>query len=1207
MSKPSNLYAEKIYSEQPLALWSLDEDVDYIPLAQDFSDLSTWTITNGSIVETTTQPSQPFIDSSLFLVTGNPSTTEIQYTTLVSEDVANFNDLNQILNSFCIGTYFYSDSVHLYSVSVGYEYYDVASGINVQQLKDFSLSINEKWMLLSETFTIPYQNTTMRAVIKIGYIPSAQDSSHYQFLINGFSVGQWSEEFIADSMGLQNMQTLPSDIAVPNVVGTKCVPADAYGLTTNNGYYVISGNSLLARNTGVPLVYGASNTTVISPSNVQDGDGNRLPSLLIPGLGFLNELGRYKEYTVEMWLRITSDATDSKRIFGPVGSDDGLYVDGAFLTMVAGDSFSSKYVGDWCRPMLIQITYITNNVSVILNGETVISLTLDTSTMPLPSQFNSSNKNQDWLGFWAYDDIYPIEIDCLAIYPYKVAEVVAKRRWTYGQAVPSTENVNSSYNGTSASIDYAFAGYTSNYNYPKIGSWQQGVFDNLATDNVSLQTPTYELPDIVYSIGSLEDSYNTLKEENLEWLSTPENYPYFSLGDSKAYFKFKDLNVLNDDLKSFYGVFSIDEAPTEEQTLFVIENKVTLDKLVVSILNSDINYKLYTGSDEILLGSVEYTPGDIFGAGLDINSLVEKFGNDVSTFFGNRNLLTLYVLNNKTFLNKFAGKMYKVGLSTKRNFAEISDHFGSDGILFEHNNLIDFVASYTLIPEIEYGKYYLDIAVSGYWEDYIPLTYFAKYVTDNSGNQRYDLDLIQFNIDYPSPASYKTLNEVSEWKYWELQEQFALPVQQTYDILDNSLYTGYSNYDDLAHNRSSFTYEYNTSKSMVRSYISFQFIEDGANKDRSLFLETAPALRSGVADASQYYNWQNTKFEVVNDTIIYPPQSVDFNDLALVVHLNFKTNGILGKQIKLRSLELASRALNESLPNPITTKSGVSMYPYSKSGIYYDQKIKNPISIYKKSNPYLHLTRYSGIQVRGTYDPLIVRGLSIPINASKVLEYRVNAIQFATRFDDDFFPATPYEVFEIKDSGSTIKFYMVANSTKGDRAKIYAVNAKTGKLQDGISYYLNGKLVSSPILTVKQWAFIGISFGNPLTFSGYSGYISLNGPLLFNHISYYRLTSLQQKQSSSPRIWDEVKQQYLPGASEPQVFDWEYWNLGYVWYGVLVRSSSYSYGTTPSDIYRTYMGTNKIIIDTQKELKVSLDPINIEKSVKWDQYVQIPV
>jgi len=32
MSNPSNLYAEKIFSEHPLALWALDDKLDYISL-----------------------------------------------------------------------------------------------------------------------------------------------------------------------------------------------------------------------------------------------------------------------------------------------------------------------------------------------------------------------------------------------------------------------------------------------------------------------------------------------------------------------------------------------------------------------------------------------------------------------------------------------------------------------------------------------------------------------------------------------------------------------------------------------------------------------------------------------------------------------------------------------------------------------------------------------------------------------------------------------------------------------------------------------------------------------------------------------------------------------------------------------------------------------------------------------------------------------
>ena len=43
MSNPSNLYAEKIYAEHPMAFWALDDQADYITLLSDYSrDLTNW-------------------------------------------------------------------------------------------------------------------------------------------------------------------------------------------------------------------------------------------------------------------------------------------------------------------------------------------------------------------------------------------------------------------------------------------------------------------------------------------------------------------------------------------------------------------------------------------------------------------------------------------------------------------------------------------------------------------------------------------------------------------------------------------------------------------------------------------------------------------------------------------------------------------------------------------------------------------------------------------------------------------------------------------------------------------------------------------------------------------------------------------------------------------------------------------------------------
>ena len=84
------------------------------------------------------------------------------------------------------------------------------------------------------------------------------------------------------------------------------------------------------------------------------------------------------------------------------------------------------------------------------------------------------------------------------------------------------------------------------------------------------------------------------------------------------------------------------------------------------------------------------------------------------------------------------------------------------------------------------------------------------------------------------------------------------------------------------------------------------------------------------------------------------------------------------------------------------------------AGDYFDYKSKNPFTIYKGSSPYLYLTRTSGIELKGTYDPLISRGLSIPINENVSSDYKIMAMQSAIRFDQDFFPYAPTEIFEIE-------------------------------------------------------------------------------------------------------------------------------------------------------------------------------------------------
>jgi hypothetical protein len=453
MSQPSNLYAEKIFSEHPTIMWALDDDADYISFVSEAERAMTgWTIQSGSASTSSTDINQPFEDSVLNLVQGNVPVSSTGSTTCISTNLVNFTDLDQDRNTFAVGAYFYSASPYLLSVQIGYEYTDTTTSQIIQDLKLFETSVFQAWGFVSETFEIPDENTTLRLVIKFNYEDGGASSSDYQFYVNGFSLGQWCENVNAVSLGQETIP-LPSSIAL---TGLDCMVADPYGLAGDNAYYIVKDGGLKAYNAGIPMVYGATGSTNLLPNNND-------PSFIFPGKGFLNKAGQYKEYTVEFWIKINSNTSDPLRIFGPIGSTDGLYVESGFLTLVIGEKFASYFISEWYRPMLIDIRVIRNSATVLINGAEVISLDIDTDNLLLPDILDQNGKEQDWLGFYCYDSVSPIEIDGIAIYSYSVAINLAKRRLVYGQGVLSPETINSAYGGKQAFIDYPFAKYTVNY------------------------------------------------------------------------------------------------------------------------------------------------------------------------------------------------------------------------------------------------------------------------------------------------------------------------------------------------------------------------------------------------------------------------------------------------------------------------------------------------------------------------------------------------------------------------------------------------------------------------------------------------------------------------------------------------------------------------------------------------------------------------
>lgn len=1224
MSSPSNLYAEKVFSEHPIALWPLDDRADYVSLISETNrDLRLWDIGNGTASNISSILDEPFPQSFVSKISLGSIAEREAVVDCVSPSLISLQNLNPSLATISVGAFLYSNTPYISGFEIGYEYFDDVSGSLVQDLKFFSTEIYQSWIFISETFSPPIQNSSLRVVIKAIFY-EGDDLENYSFLCNGISIGQWSEEFNSTSLGVTPSAVPSSILGASGILG---IPAAAYGLQDLNGYYLVRRNALSAKNYGMPMVYGSNNSTTLQ----QVGSA---PSILVPALGFLNESGKYKDYTFEFWLRVSSSSSAERRIFGNIRGTDGIYVNGPFLSLKVGNTVIKHYVGQWSRPMLVQIRYSSSSISLIINGEQVGERSISAEDISLPPLSQGALDN-DWLGFWAYQDVFPMEVDAIATYGYVVPLQVAKRRFVYGQGVEFPENINNSYSGSSVFIDYPFAKYSKNYNYPNIARWSQGAFDNLVINGNTVSFPNYNKPTAVFNNKTLEDWLSDLEEHQATNPGAICMRPNAGWSNTHGYIVIDDLRIESETVKSIYVSCRETVNSNQKQTVFVLQDRLSPSYFEVVIDNNSVDYILSDGvTDTLILSKTRYFLGEPFVLGIDIQKFSDYYGGAVAQFFGRLSTMSLYVGGRKDFSQTFLGDIFSVGVSSSRNLAKISSIFGQDGVPFSdefvdgnigpetadaefyNTEIFQFlydggtlgqysesvatshIASYNLTVGRDISGFGLRVGADSYWQDYVPLSSLSKQVKDSAGDDRLDLDFIQFNIDYPAPSKFIQETTDGSWRYEELQSQYSNPIQRDYSSLDNQLFTGFENYRDLQNNSQN-TYRYDTSSSTVKTYITFQLLSDNANRTSEYFANTRLAPKSGIIEPGD--EWINTKYEVVDNMIIYPPSSVSFEDIAIVTHIHAQALSVSDSPIRIRSLEYAALSLSESSPTPIGTRFGNDIYPYRKDGFYFTYKQKNPFTIYKGSTPYLHLTANSGISIKGQYDPMVNRGISIPINQSRSDNYKVIAMQMSIKFDQDFLPYAPTQIFEIQSKNSYIKFFMVATHPSGKRAKIYAVNSR-GQLESGISFYMNGKLVRNPTITTQEWSMLGIRFANTQDFTSYEGALRLNGPLTFNNISYYKSTNLQEVQTVVERPWFKVEK------AGSLTLDWNYWNsIPYLWQEVLVISTTSYYGVDPSDIYKAYTGTNKIIVDDSVETKFGDYSYKVYNNVSWKSSVYQPV
>jgi hypothetical protein len=911
--------------------------------------------------------------------------------------------------------------------------------------------------------------------------------------------------------------------------------AGGHDEVTAKGYYVNPGTD--AKNYGVPMVYGAYNSTVLYSNSPK-------PSLLIPANGFLIDYGRNFNLTVEMWLNINNRSATPKRIFGPIGSTDGLYVEGPFIGLKINNQYSSHFVGEWGRPMLIHVGVANNFATVMINSEQVIAMNINTATISLSADLAGGN-SQDWLGFYCYDEVSPILVDCIAIYAYQVSSVIAKRRFVYGQGTQSLDTVFTSYSSTPAAIDYSFSRFGKNRIYPDIFRWENGYLNNLEIDSGKLSVPSYQLPTVSVKNKTLEQwkAYQDSSGAFMKIRNTNED----------GYLVFDNFDFLTSPIRGLYGVFKYPSAKPvvdTEQVLFKFENQLTKESFEIVATNSSIVYRTNYTTPSVLKTYTNPSVNTEFVVGIDLADAISSstFGTTFYNLFSDLRNLKVYVGGYADFTKTFTGSIYKVGFYDDNNYQRLSRDFSSaissDGSFAISSSIKNHTASYTLVTNNRYGFFDLDIAINGYWEDIISLSSLSS---RNSEGQR-TLDYIQFNLNYPESENF---------------------VDDTTDYID-------------------------TSSEIVKSYISFQKLEDGAN-DLALSLgSTANTVKAPGHNVVLAPTDLNKRYEVLNDTVIYRPansESIDFLDYALVVHVEFTVDGIVKKPVKIRSLELASRIMednvldedqNQNIPiNAIGTKFGTDLYPSVLVSGKYDYKTTNPVIIGKHKNQYLYMTKHTGIRLVG--ESFANRLIRLYINEGLSSFYQVSTMQFAMRYEDLFNVSSPdIKILEISGKNDKkYRLYLDPQSTTDANIVIKEVISGVEATTANVSVFINGELDATPSIDTREWFFIGLRFQSPMSFDGVQGTLDMTGPLLFNNISMYILpeSEINAKIVFSP--WSAVD-----GPNND--VQWTYWQQDGIdagtdpdtWGQIVSTSGELDPTLNPGIVYATHVGSNTIIGDS---------------------------
>jgi len=1148
-----NLYSANVFAEHPKGLWALDEDFSFISLV---SGSPSWGITNGVSASVANPPPtkpQETVGISNIALNLNSFQGSSSIMTIKTQPFNVPSDIDTEKPTVCIHTFIYSYTAQITKCEIGFEINSTRYSRVYENLPQ------QSWSRVFHTMDLP-NSGQVYPFVEITFANSQRTISFYNF-----SVGQWSEPFNHQSTGafpIPLTQTSASASLQSAIGGTflnnpekiKTFVAETYGFTIgDDGYYIVENNKMLAVNSTLPMVFGSGDITEIKASPTGG------PSIVFPGKGFFHQNGKFQDITAEFWLKINPQTKEPKKIFGPVASKDGLYVEDKYLTLKIGPYEKSYFIHKWYRPMLVDIRYSPISVTVLINGDQVIEQGIFPSDLELPDSFNA---NDDWVAFYGHAEIPQFEVDCFTIYPYDVLEQAAKRKFVYGQGVSSSDQVTQKFGGDSFTVDFPFAKYTKNIIYPDMTKWFAGFYSNIVVDSKYISLPEYSAPELSY-VGDDLTPFNFDRSRRTwggikstsswsTWIATvwrrisqsreldPEYDNYIIQSDliGKTFIKlkptpayqnlygaivFESMNPLPEKVNSILGAFSINSSElneTEEDQMMLMHFKNNATGHVFNIVLNKQERKIQYIYNSTIVKELDFTfitDDKEFLVGIKIDDFSRSYNTIIRNFFSTPQNIKLSVggLDRNTFPGKIYRVVFNNAFFTKKDMLL---YYANDGVAIYNNSPIEqeifsYIGNYTLLFHKTNASVFTDVGVAGYWEDSIPFSSFASFVGNQKGKRvLYDVDMLQFNIDYPSPITNTA----------------------DFDTDDN-----------------------------VKSYVSIQRFEDVGGISYLNYTTTKNL------EGKRYVNFDtvstdinNTKFRVVDGTVIFPPKNIiSFDKAYMTIHLEIKVDGINMKKTQLQRISLASLAFDELKLYALSSPTGRNIYPFSRQGKTYSSKTKNPFLIQKETAPYLYLTGDSGIQaipypdIESSNPSGFLRGLSIPINQSKKEDFALYGIHAWTFYNrSDQFHGQEL-AFSLSYLDKRYNFYLEPE-IQGKRAKVvaYEKTITSEIITNDFDIFENG-IKKEVYVYPQSWSLITIELKTPQILNGILGQCEISPGLLIKNFTAYESS-----------ITDRV-----------------------------------------DDIFESHLGLSNIVAQDESTLSINSEDVNVFSDIRWTNFSGKPV